>query len=160
MATKKSLKAAADTAGMFTQAEPEQKATEAKKAKEVTQVQKIKMIKEEQKEPEVQKIKIVEKRQKDPAMQAIEKARKEATTIKTPSTREIKKQVVIAEEKREKATFSVKIDSEVLKRWRIYSSMNGYGDKGNLTEAALTEYMNRHKLKPEQQAKFDTLISI
>lgn len=117
MATKKSLKAAAETAGMFTQAEPEQKATEVKETKKAKEVKQAKPKKEV-------------------------------------------KQVVVAEEKREKATFSVKIDSEVLKKWRIYSSMNGYGDKGNLTEAALIEYMNRHKLKPEQQAKFDTLISI
>ena len=65
-----------------------------------------------------------------------------------------------AEPKRETATFSVKIDTEVLKRWRIYASMNGYGDKGKLTEAALNEYMNRHKLSPEQQAKFDALIEL
>ena len=65
-----------------------------------------------------------------------------------------------AEAKRETATFSVKIDTDVLKRWRTYASMNGYGDKGKLTEAALNEYMNRHKLTPEQQAKFDTLIGL
>jgi hypothetical protein len=62
--------------------------------------------------------------------------------------------------KRETATFSVKIDTDVLKRWRTYASMNGYGDKGKLTEAALIEYMNRHKLTPEQQAKFDTLMGL
>ena len=64
------------------------------------------------------------------------------------------------EKKRETATFSVKIDSEVLKRWRYYASMDGYGDKGKLTEAALVEYMNRHKLTPEQQKKLDTLLEL
>ena len=58
------------------------------------------------------------------------------------------------EPKRETATFSVKIDTEVLRKWRYYASMDGYGDKGKLTEAALVEYMNRHKLSPKQQAKF------
>lgn len=62
--------------------------------------------------------------------------------------------------KRETATFSVKIDTDVLKKWRIYASLDGYGDKGRLTEAALIEYMNRHKLTPEQQKKFDTLIGL
>ena len=62
--------------------------------------------------------------------------------------------------KRETATFSVKIDSEVLKRWRYYASANGYGDKGKLTEAALVEYMNRHKLTPEQQEKVDLLCNV
>lgn len=64
------------------------------------------------------------------------------------------------ETKRETATFSVKIDTEILKRWRYYASANGYGDKGKLTEAAITEYMNRHKLTPEQQAKVDLLCSV
>ena len=63
--------------------------------------------------------------------------------------------------KRETATFSVKIDADVLKKWRIYASIDGeYGNKGALTEAALIEYMNRHKLTPEQQKKFDTLIGL
>lgn len=100
MASKKSLKAAADTSGMFTEAK-------------------------EQEQP---------KKEKQPAAGH--------------------------EPKRETATFSVKIDSDVLKRWRYYASMDGYGDKGKLTEAALVEYMNRHKLTPEQQAKLDTLMSI
>ena len=62
--------------------------------------------------------------------------------------------------KRETVTFSVKIDSEVLKKWRIYASIDGYGDKGKLTEAAILEYMSRHKLNPEQQKKFDTLCDL
>jgi len=64
------------------------------------------------------------------------------------------------EPKKETATFSVKIDTEVLKKWRLYASMDGYGDKGKLTEAALNEYMNRHKLTPEQQAKLDILLGL
>lgn len=64
------------------------------------------------------------------------------------------------EPKRETATFSVKIETETLKRWRLYASMNGYGDKGKLTEAAIIEYMNRHKLSPEQQAKLDALMEL
>ena len=64
------------------------------------------------------------------------------------------------ERKRETVTFSVKIDSDVLRRWRIYASIDGYGDKGKLTEAALTEYMSKHKLSPEQQARFDRYYEI
>lgn len=64
------------------------------------------------------------------------------------------------EGRKETATFSVKIGADTLKKWRTYASMNGYGDKGKLTEAALNEYMNRHKLTPEQQAKFDTLMNL
>lgn len=74
--------------------------------------------------------------------------------------KETRQQATAHDPKRETATFSVKIDTEVLKRWRTYASMNGYGDKGKLTEAAISEYMNRHKLPPEQQAKFEKLISI
>lgn len=71
-----------------------------------------------------------------------------------------KRQQASPEPKRETATFSVKIDSEVLKKWRYYASMDGYGDKGKLTEAAIVEYMNRHKLTPEQQVKLDALMEI
>lgn len=65
-----------------------------------------------------------------------------------------------AEAKRETVTFSVKVDSKVVTRWRHYASMNGYGDKGKLTEAAILEYMSRHKLTPEQQKKLDLLCDI
>lgn len=65
-----------------------------------------------------------------------------------------------SEEKREKAVFSVKIDSEVLKRWRFYASMDGYGDKGKLTEEALKEYMENHELPPEQKKKLKTLMEL
>lgn len=61
------------------------------------------------------------------------------------------------EKKKETATFSVKIDTDVLKRWRIYAELDGYGKKGELTEAALNEYMNRHKLTAEKQTRFDNL---
>ena len=64
------------------------------------------------------------------------------------------------EPKRETATFSVKIDTEVLKKWRVYASIDGYGDKGKLTEAALNEYMNRHKLTGDKLKKFETLTSV
>lgn len=64
------------------------------------------------------------------------------------------------EPKRETATFSVKIDTDILKKWRYYASMDGYGDKGKLTEAAIVEYMNRHKLNPEQQAKLEALCKL
>lgn len=64
------------------------------------------------------------------------------------------------EPKRETATFSVKIDTEVLKKWRVYASIDGYGDKGKLTEAALSEYMNRHKLTGDKLKKFEALTSI
>lgn len=102
MATKKSLEAAAATAGMFTEAKEQEK----------------------------------------------------------PKTKKATRQQPEPEAKRDTATFSVKIDSEVLKRWRYYASANGYGDKGKLTEAALVEYMNRHKLTPEQQAKVDLLCNV
>lgn len=82
------------------------------------------------------------------------------TEAKEPEKPKAKKEKVKPEPKRETATFSVKIDSDVLKRWRVYASMDGYGDKGKLTEAALSEYMNRHKLTPEQQKKFNTLIGL
>lgn len=74
-----------------------------------------------------------------------------------PEQKEIQQQ---ATPKSEKVTFSVKIDSNVLKRWRTYASLEKYGDKGRLTEAALVEYMNRHKLTPEQQEKFDILCGL
>ena len=84
----------------------------------------------------------------------------EATEQDKPKTKKATRQQAIPEPKREAATFSVKIDKEVLKRWRYYASANGYGDKGKLTEAALVEYMNRHKLTPEQQKKIDILCDV
>lgn len=84
----------------------------------------------------------------------------EAKEQEKPKTKKATRQQVTPEAKRETATFSVKIDSEVLKRWRYYASANGYGDKGKLTEAALVEYMNRHKLTPEQQAKVELLCNV
>ena len=108
MASKKSLEAAAATAGLFKQADKETK-----------------------------------------------KPRQQAQTKKQP-----RQQANAPEPKRSKETFSVKIDSEVLKAWRTYTSLDGYGDKGKLTEAAISEYMNRHKLSPDKQAKYDTLMSV
>ena len=84
----------------------------------------------------------------------------EATEQEKPKAKKETRQQANPEPKRETATFSVKIDSDVLKKWRYYASMNGYGDKGRLTEAAIVEYMNRHKLTPEQQAKLDALMEI
>ena len=108
MASKKSLEAAAATAGLFKQADTETK-----------------------------------------------KPRQQAQTKK-----QTRQQANAPEPKRTKETFSVKIDSEVLKAWRTYTSLDGYGDKGKLTEAAISEYMNRHKLTPDKQAKYDTLMSV
>ena len=109
MASKKSLEAAAATAGLFKQAEPETK------------------------KPRQQ-------------AQAKKQTRQQAQTAPEP--------------KRSKDTFSVKIDSEVLKAWRTYTEMNGYGDKGRLTEAAISEYMNRHKLTGKQKERYDKLMSV
>ena len=65
------------------------------------------------------------------------------------------------ERRKETATFSVKIDSQVLKKWRYYTSVaESYGKKGKLTENAIVEYMNRHKLTPEQQEKIDLLCQL
>ena len=108
MASKKSLEAAAATAGLFKQAEPEKKPRQQAQTKKQT--------------------------------------RQQAQTAPEP--------------KRSKDTFSVKIDSEVLRAWRIYTSLDGYGDKGRLTEAAISEYMNRHKLTGESKKKFDMYMSI
>lgn len=74
-----------------------------------------------------------------------------------PKKTTAKKQNAPDPKQRELQTFSVKIDSDVLKRWRTYTTIEKYGETGKLTEKALEEYMNRHKLSPEQQAKFDIL---
>ena len=90
-------------------------------------------------------------------MQAVEVEEKpKAKRGRPPKTQ----QVYVPVPKRETVTFSVKIDSEVAKRWRYYASAYGYGDKGRLTEAAITEYMNRHKLSPELQAKVDLMCKV
>lgn len=77
-----------------------------------------------------------------------------------PKQKKETRQQATPEPKRTKETFSVKIDSEVLKKWRVYTSIDGYGDKGRLTEAAISEYMNRHKLTGAKLKKFETLTSI
>ena len=68
--------------------------------------------------------------------------------------------VKAGEAKKETATFSVKVEAEVLKRWRIYASMNGYGDKGKLTNEALREYMANHPLTKEQESKIKAFMEI
>ena len=70
------------------------------------------------------------------------------------------RQQATPEPKHTKETFSVKIDSEVLKKWRVYTSSDGYGDKGRLTEAAILEYMNRHTLTGAKLERYEKLISI
>ena len=122
MASKRSLEAAAATAGLFTQA------TEADKPKA--------------------------KRGRPP------KAKQAEAPTPTAKADKVNKAAGDPEHKRELVTFSAKIDSEVSKHWRTYTTVGKYGDMGRLTEAALTEYMNRHKLPPELQKKFDILTSV
>lgn len=123
MASKRSLEAAAATAGLFTQA------TEAEEKPKA-------------------------KRGRPP------KAKPTPTPTETPKTEKASKAAGDPEHKRELVTFSAKIDSEVSKQWRTYTTVGKYGDTGRLTEAALTEYMNRHKLPPELQKKFDILCDL
>lgn len=68
--------------------------------------------------------------------------------------------IMTAGRKKETVPYSVRLDTEVLKQWRTYTEVHQYGDKTKLTEAALTEYMNRHKLTPEQQKRYDTLMDM
>lgn len=64
------------------------------------------------------------------------------------------------EKKRELQTFSVRIDSDLIKKWKTYTTVEKYGEMGKLTEAALTEYMNRHKLTGDKLKKYETLIEL
>ena len=129
MASKRSLEAAAATAGLFTQVEDDKPKAKAKRGRP----------KKVQPQP-----------QHTPQTKPKTKPNTAAgmTNAKTP------------ESKRETVTFSAKIDSEVSKKWRTYTTIDKYGDTGKLTEAALLEYMNRHKLTPEQQKKYDILTGI
>lgn len=61
---------------------------------------------------------------------------------------------------KETVPYTVRLEKDVAKRWRTYTELGKYGDKSTLTEAALTEYMERHKLSPELQKKFDTLMEL
>lgn len=55
-----------------------------------------------------------------------------------------------------KVVFSARIDSEVCDQWADYVKAKGKG-KGELLEAALTEYMKRHALAGKQKELFDLL---
>lgn len=118
MASKRSLEAAAATAGLFTQVEDDKPKAKRGRPKKV------------QPQPEPKQ------------------------TQPKPET------AAGVDHRRETVTFSAKIDSEVSKKWRTYTTIDKYGDTGKLTEAALMEYMNRHKLTPEQQKKYDILTGI
>lgn len=61
---------------------------------------------------------------------------------------------------KETVPYTVRIEKDLLKQWKIYTECGAYGDKSKLTEAALTEYMNRHKLTAEQQAKYNALMDL
>ena len=80
----------------------------------------------------------------------------------TEAKPEIKKETAeaVPEKKKESAIFSVQIDKEILKRWRLYTSANGYGDKGRLTQEAIKEYMQNHRLDPEQEKKIESMLEL
>ena len=74
------------------------------------------------------------------------------TKVATAATSEVFK--AGKEQKKELDIFSVRIDRDILLQWKSRTSVDGYGKIGELTEAALTEYMNRHKLTPEQEETY------
>lgn len=55
-----------------------------------------------------------------------------------------------------KVVYSARIDSEVCDQWADYVKAKGKG-KGELLEAALSEYMQRHALAGKQKELFDLL---
>ena len=55
-----------------------------------------------------------------------------------------------------KVVYSARIDSEVCDQWADYVKAKGKG-KGELLEAALTEYMKRHALTGKQKELLDLL---
>ena len=62
--------------------------------------------------------------------------------------------------KRDLVTYSVRIDMDVMKAWKTYTAIEKYGETGKLTEAALTEYMEKHKLTGDKLKKFNTLMEL
>ena len=44
--------------------------------------------------------------------------------------------------------------------WKTYTAIEKYGETGKLTEAALTEYMEKHKLTGDKLKKFNTLMEL
>ena len=55
-----------------------------------------------------------------------------------------------------KIVYSARIDSEVCDQWADYVKAKGKG-KGELLEAALSEYMKRHALTGKQKELYDLL---
>lgn len=68
--------------------------------------------------------------------------------------------IMTAGKKKETVPYTVRIEKNLLKQWKTYTECGKYGDKSTLTEAALTEYMSRHKLTAEQQAKYNALMEL
>lgn len=62
-----------------------------------------------------------------------------------------------ATSKPEMVVFSCRLDKDTAARWKAYASVDGYGDKSKLTDAALKEYMENHPLSKEQKAKYNAL---
>lgn len=89
-------------------------------------------------------------------------AGKAAGAKKTNTTAPKQTEAIMTAGKKSKETvpYTVRIEKDLLKQWKTYTECGKYGDKSTLTEAALTEYMARHKLTAEQQAKYNALMEL
>lgn len=79
---------------------------------------------------------------------------------KTTAPKQTEAIMTAGKKSKETVPYTVRIEKDLLKQWKIYTECGAYGDKSKLTEAALTEYMNRHKLTAEQQAKYNALMEL
>lgn len=59
--------------------------------------------------------------------------------------------------KSDTAMFSCRMDADVIAKWKAYTKVGGYGNIGDMTVQALSEYMDKHKLSEEEETKYKKL---
>ncbi len=76
-------------------------------------------------------------------------------TKPTKSTSEEKKTETQANTKPQKQSFSFRADLRKIENWKLYAETIGTDDIGALWTIAIDEYIENHKLTPDQQTVYD-----
>jgi len=83
----------------------------------------------------------------------------EAKETKT-ATKATKEPVNKVESKAETVPYSCRMDTDTIARWKAYVKVEGYGNMGEMTKQAITEYMKAHPLTKDKKAKYQALYEV
>lgn len=64
------------------------------------------------------------------------------------------------ESKGETVPFSCRMDTDTIARWKAFVKVEGYGNMGEMTKQAITEYMKAHPLTKDKKAKYQALYEV